>query len=70
MPLENRKRKKVFPFWERFNQSLSKYIPAENKIRKITNSEDFLLNTKQVFLGCDLENFSREYGGKNPRLPI
>ena len=46
MPLENRKRKKVFPFWERFNQSLSKYIPAENKIRKNKNSEDFLLNTK------------------------
>ena len=38
--------KKVFPFWERFNQSLSKYIPAENKIRKNKNSEDFLLNTK------------------------
>ena len=46
MPLENRKRKKVFPFWERFNQSLSKYIPAENKIRKNKNSEDFLLNKK------------------------
>ena len=27
--------KKVFPFWERFNQSLSKYMPAEKKIRKI-----------------------------------
>ena len=49
-PLENRKRKKC-SFWERFNQSLSKYIPAENKIRKNKNSEDFLLNTKQVFLG-------------------
>ena len=46
MPLEKKKRKKVFPFWERFNQSLSKYIPAENKIRKNKNSEDFLLNTK------------------------
>ena len=51
MPLENRKRKKVFPFWERFNQSLSKYIPAEIKIRKNKNSEDFLLSTKQVFSG-------------------
>ena len=51
MPLEKKKRKKVFPFWERFNQSLSKYIPAENKIRKNKNSEDFLLNTKQVFSG-------------------
>ena len=50
MPFENRKRKKkVFPFWERFNQSLGKNIPAENKIRKNENSEDFLLNTKQVF---------------------
>ena len=49
MPLENRKRKKVFPFWERFNQSLSKYIPAENKIRKNKNFEDFLLNTKQKY---------------------
>ena len=27
-------KKKNFPFWERFNQSLSKYIPADNKIRK------------------------------------
>ena len=62
MSLENRKRKKVFPFWERFNQSLSKYIPAENKIRKNKNSEDFLLNTKQVFSGQNLKNFSGEYG--------
>ena len=46
MPLEKKKRKKVFPFWERFNQSLSKYIPAENKIRKNKNTEDFLLNKK------------------------
>ena len=49
MPLEKRKRKNIFPFWKRFNQTLSKYIPAENKIRKNENSEDFLLNTKQVF---------------------
>ena len=62
MPLEKKKRKKVFPFWERFNQSLSKYIPAENKIRKIKNSEDFLLNTKQLFSIQNLENFSEEYG--------
>ena len=62
MPLEKKKRKKVFPFWERFNQSLSKYIPAENKIRKNKNSEDFLLNTKQVFSGQNLENFSEECG--------
>ena len=50
MPLENRKIKKN-PFCERFKQTLSKYIPAENKIRKNKNSEDFLLNTKQVFPG-------------------
>ena len=62
MPLENRKRKKVFPFWERFNQSLSKYIPAENKIRKNKNSEDFLLNTQQVFSARNLENFFGKYG--------
>ena len=62
MPLEKKKRKKVFPFWERFNQSLSKYIPAENKIKKNENSKDFLLNTKQLFLGQNLENFSGEYG--------
>ena len=62
MPLENRKRKKVFPFWERFNQSLSKYIPAENKIRKNKNSEDFLLNTQQVFSAQTLENFFGKYG--------
>ena len=50
MPLENRKRKKK-SFWERFNQSLSKCIPAENKIWKNKNSEDFLLNAKQAFPG-------------------
>ena len=43
------KEKKVFPFWEHFNQSLSKYVPAEKKIRKNKNSKDFLLNIKQVF---------------------
>ena len=61
MPPEIRKRKKI-PFWECFNQTLSKYIPAENKIRKNKNSEDFLLNTKQVFSGQNLKNFSGEYG--------
>ena len=45
MPLENRKRKKIYPFWEPFNQTLNKYIPAENKIRKNKSSEDFLLDT-------------------------
>ena len=50
--------KKVFPFWERFNQSLSKYIPAEKKIRKNKNLEDILLNTKEVFSIRNLENFS------------
>ena len=60
MPLENRKRKKVFPLWECFNQSLGKYIPAENKKKK-NNSEDFLLNTK-VFSIRNLENFSGEDG--------
>ena len=38
MPLENRKRRIIFPFWECFNQTLSRYIPAENKIRKNKNS--------------------------------
>ena len=61
MPRENRKRKKII--LETFNQSLSKYIPAENKIRKNKNSEDFLLNTKQVISGRNLENFFGEYGG-------
>ena len=56
------KEKKVFPFWEHFNQSLSKYVPAEKKIRKHKNSEDFLLNIKQVFSIWNLENFSGEYG--------
>ena len=51
MPLENRKRKKKISFWEHFNQSLKKYIPAENKIRKFKDSKDFLLNRKQVFSG-------------------
>ena len=63
MPFENRKKQnKTFSFWEHFNQSLGKYIPAENKIRKNKNSKDFLLNTKQVFSIQNLENFSGEYG--------
>ena len=45
MPLQNRKRKKIYPFWEPFKQTLNKYIPAENKIRKNKSSEDFLLDT-------------------------
>ena len=49
MPLRIEKEKKI-PFWKRFDQTLSKYIPAENKIRK-KNYEDFLLNTKQAFSG-------------------
>ena len=62
MPLENKKRKILFPFWDRFNQTLGKYIPAENKIRKNKYFKDFLLNTKQVFSGLNLKNFSEEYG--------
>ena len=62
MLLENIKRKIISPFWQHFNQTLSKCIPAENKIRKNKNSEDFLLNKKQVFSGQHLENFSGEYG--------
>ena len=31
------------------------YIPAQNKIKKNKNSEDFLLNTKQVFSGRNLK---------------
>ena len=60
MPLENRKRK-MFSFWQRFKQTLSKYIAAENKIRKNKNSEDFFLSTKQVFSGQNLVNFSGEH---------
>ena len=44
MPLENRKRKKIFPFWEPFNQTLNKYIPAENKIRKNKSSAEHLIS--------------------------
>ena len=40
---------KKYLSWERFDQTLNKYIPNEKKIRKNKNSEDFLLNTKQVF---------------------
>ena len=46
--LENGERKK-YAFWEPFNQTLNKYIPAENKIRKNKSSEDVLLNTYPVF---------------------
>ena len=70
MPLENKKRKILFPFWDRFNQTLGKYIPAENKIRKNKYFKDFLLNTKQVFSGLNLEKFSEEYGRQNPRLTV
>ena len=27
-------KEKIYPFWEHFNQTLNKYIPAEHKIRK------------------------------------
>ena len=59
MPRENRK--KNISILGTFNQSLSKYIPAENKIRKNKNSEDFL-KTKQVFSIQNLENISGVYG--------
>ena len=36
-------------------------MPAENEISKSKISEDFLLNTKQVFSRRNLENFSGEY---------
>ena len=49
MSLENKKKEKKYPFLECVNQTLNKYIPAEDKIRKNKNSEDFLLNTKQPF---------------------
>ena len=62
MSLENRNRKKHISIWEYFNQTLGKYIPAENKIRKIKNYKDLLLKTKQVFSGQNSENFSEEYG--------
>ena len=63
MPLENRKRKNYVRFENiTFNQNLNKYIPAENKIKKNKNSEDFLLNTKHLFSRRNLENLSGEYG--------
>ena len=46
------------------------YIPAQNKIKKNKNSEDFLLNTKQVFSGRNLENFYGECGRSNHWLPV
>ena len=49
-------KEKICPFWERFSQTLNKHIPAENKIRKNKKSEDFLLNTKQVYRKTSLEN--------------
>ena len=42
MPLENRKRKKIYPFWEPFKETLNKYTPAENKIRKNKSSAEHL----------------------------
>ena len=61
MLLENRKLKKIYPFWEHFNQTLGRYIPAENKIRKNKSSEDFLLNIKKVLSLQSLESFLGEY---------
>ena len=51
----------MFPFWERFKQTLSKYIPAGSQIRKNKNFED-LAEHKTSILGQNLENFSGEYG--------
>ena len=48
MILKNRKRK-IYSFWERLNQTLNKCISAENNLKKSKNSEYFLLITKQVF---------------------
>ena len=59
----NIEKEKIYPFWERFNQTLNKYISAENDIRKNKNSKDFKLITKEVFSHRNLENFSGEYGG-------
>ena len=55
MPLENTKRKKIYPFWERLNQTLNKHIPDGNKIRKNKNSQELFLNTKQKFLSLKVE---------------
>ena len=66
MPLANGKRKKVFPFWDRFNnQSSGKYIPAENKIRQNKNSKDFLLNTRQVF---SIQNLETSQGNMEDKI--
>ena len=63
-------KEKIYLFWERLNQTLKKCIPAENKIKKNKNSEDFLLNIKQVFSCRYLENLSGEHGRQNPRFPV
>ena len=45
-----------------FKPNFEQAIPAEDKIRKNINSEDFLLNTQQVFSAQNLENFFGKYG--------
>ena len=40
LSLKNNLLFRLVPFWECFNQSFSKYIPAENKTSKNKNSED------------------------------
>ena len=45
-----------------FQPNFEQVIPAENKIRKNKNSEEFLLNTQQVFSARNLENFFGKYG--------
>ena len=53
----NKKRKNRYSFWECFNQTLNKFIAAENKIRTNKNSADFILNKKQVLSRVNWEKF-------------
>ena len=59
--LRIKKEKSRYPSWERFNQTLNKYITHENKIKKNINPEGFLLNIKLVIPRRSLENFYGEY---------
>ena len=64
MPLENRKRKTNISIWECFDQSLNKYIPAENKIMKNKKLKTSCGTQNKYFQVKNLkfQKFTREYG--------
>ena len=65
-------KEKLYAFWEHFNQTLNKYIPAENKIKenKTPKTSMMFAEHKTNIFTPKCGKFSGEYGRYNPRLPI